>query len=186
MRVDCASSSCVVFSGYTIFWNENQVLTWNDDFTGDHMFTSRSALRLTCFCKSVSCWFWFSNLSFCSCVHFIRSFRLEMFLSGVPCQKEVIGYFQINCSVFIERQFCSSLPWSCLGQSCLGFPPGWLVFSLAVPPPAPPWWLYLCSHGPESPALSSEPANRPADETPRGPSDPSTLTENYSVIILVN
>lgn len=106
MRVDCASSSCVVFSGYTIFWNEKQVLTWNDDFTGDRMFTSKSALRLTCFCKSASCWFWFSNLSFCSCVHFIRSFRLEIFLSGVPCQKEVIGYFQINCSMFIERQFC--------------------------------------------------------------------------------
>ncbi len=70
------------------------------------MFTSKSAFRLTCFCKSASCWFWFSNFSFCSCVHFIRSFRLEMFLSGVPCQKEVIGYFQINCSVFIERQFC--------------------------------------------------------------------------------
>lgn len=174
---------CVFFlSGYTIFWNEKQILTWNNDFTGNRMFTSKSALRLTCFCKSASCWFWFSNFSFCSCVHFIRSFRLEMFLSGVPCQKEKIGYFQIKLSVCsVKGSSGASLPWLCLGQSCLGFPPGWLVFSSAVSLPAPPWWLFLCSHGFESSALSSDPANTPAvehtDPTPSGPTDPSTLTE---------
>lgn len=153
----------------------SKTLTWASVFLGDHMFTHKSVLRLTSFCKSDSCWFWFSNFSFCSRVHFISSSRIEMFLSGLLC-REMNSSFPGKTVVRVceMKVSCASLvPWWCLRQSCSGFPPCCEVFSSAVPLPALPLWLYPCSPGPESAALSSEPANRPAvqytNQTPSGP-----------------